>query len=101
MNHAWAVTLGNAEATKELFAAEDLKVKDRPYILIDSDNQGLHIKILWLLYGLTDEEKMMGEADSDEAARGSDSHVTTTTTKLDPRRLDSPNVVSKENNKNL
>nr|XP_037291102.1 uncharacterized protein LOC119186796 [Rhipicephalus microplus] len=56
MNHVWAVTLTSAEAARKLLSAVDVKVKDRPCLLIDPNNREVRLKLHWLLHGVTDED---------------------------------------------
>ncbi|XP_077519927.1 uncharacterized protein LOC144129701 [Amblyomma americanum] len=56
MNHVWAVTVTTADAAQKLLLAVDVKVKDRPCLLIDPNNRELRLKLHWLLHGVTDED---------------------------------------------
>lgn len=56
MNHVWAVTMTSADAVHKLLSAVDVKVKDRPCLLIDPNNREVRLKLHWLLHGVTDED---------------------------------------------
>ncbi|XP_077512787.1 uncharacterized protein LOC144123956 [Amblyomma americanum] len=56
MNHVWAVTMTTADAAQKLLLAVDVKVKDRPCLLIDPNNREVRVKLHWLLHGVTDED---------------------------------------------
>lgn len=55
MNHVWAVTLKNAEATRKMLSTGDIQVKNRRCLVVNPNDQGLRVKLHWLLYGVSDD----------------------------------------------
>ncbi|XP_077538322.1 uncharacterized protein LOC144150839 [Haemaphysalis longicornis] len=56
INHVWAVTFKNADATRKMLAATEMVVKGRRCLVIDPQNQEVKLKLHWLLYGVADED---------------------------------------------
>ncbi|XP_077528898.1 uncharacterized protein LOC144141209 [Haemaphysalis longicornis] len=56
INHVWAVTFKNAEATKKMLAAGEQEVKGRRCLVIDPQDQQVRLKLHWLLHGVDDED---------------------------------------------
>lgn len=56
INHIWAVTFNNAEATKKMLALGEQEVKGHRCLVIDPQNQQVWLKLHWLLQGVDDED---------------------------------------------
>ncbi|XP_077523225.1 uncharacterized protein LOC144134122 [Amblyomma americanum] len=56
MNRVWVVTMTTADAAQKLLLAVDVKVKDRPCLLIDPNNREVRLKLHWFLHGVADED---------------------------------------------
>lgn len=56
INHVWAVTFKNADATRKMLAATEMVVKGRRCLVIDPQNQEVKLKLHWLLHGVADED---------------------------------------------
>lgn len=56
INHVWAVTMSNADATKRLLDVKELMVKGRRCIIVDPQDQQVRLRLHWLLYGVADED---------------------------------------------
>ncbi|XP_070392796.1 uncharacterized protein [Dermacentor albipictus] len=56
VNHVWAVTLGDAAATKRLLALKEIQVKGRRCVIVDPQDQQVKLRLHWLLHGVEDED---------------------------------------------
>ncbi|XP_049519800.1 uncharacterized protein LOC125944068 [Dermacentor silvarum] len=56
INHVWAVTMNNADATKRLLDVKELKVKGRRCIVVDPQDQQVRLRLHWLIHGVADED---------------------------------------------
>nr|XP_050028649.1 uncharacterized protein LOC126524361 [Dermacentor andersoni] len=56
MNHVWAVMMKTTEATKKLLAIRSIIVKERRCIVVDPTNQGVRLKLHWMLPNVSDED---------------------------------------------
>ncbi|XP_049519372.1 uncharacterized protein LOC125943868 [Dermacentor silvarum] len=56
MNHVWAVTFSNEAAKKKILDTEGFLVKEHRCVVIDPCNQGVRLKLFWLLHGVPDED---------------------------------------------
>ncbi|XP_077506470.1 uncharacterized protein LOC144115840 [Amblyomma americanum] len=56
MNHVWAVTLKDEEREKEILQGEAFDVKEHRCVVIDPSNQGVRLKLYWLLHGMRDND---------------------------------------------
>lgn len=56
INHVWAATFKNAEATKKMLAAGEQEVKGRRCLVIDPQDHQVRLKLHWLLHGVEDED---------------------------------------------
>lgn len=56
MNHVWAAMMKTAEATRKLLATGSIVVKERRYVVVDPNNQGVRMKLYWMLPNVSDED---------------------------------------------
>ncbi|XP_077486809.1 uncharacterized protein LOC144098156 [Amblyomma americanum] len=56
MSHVWAITLKDAEAVKRITGIGELLLKKRRCLVIDPANQGVRLKLRWLLHSVPGEE---------------------------------------------
>ncbi|XP_077497678.1 uncharacterized protein LOC144108284 [Amblyomma americanum] len=56
MNHVWAVTFKDEEGKKKIMQAEAFDVKEHHCVVIDPGNQGVRLKLYWLLHGVRDDD---------------------------------------------
>ncbi|XP_075543952.1 uncharacterized protein LOC142578455 [Dermacentor variabilis] len=56
MNHVWTVTFRDEASKKKMLAAETFNVKDQPCVVYDPCNQGIRLKLYWLLHFVHDDE---------------------------------------------
>ncbi|XP_050036059.1 uncharacterized protein [Dermacentor andersoni] len=56
MNDVWAVMMKTTEATKKLLAIRSIIVKERRCIVVDPTNQGVRLKLHWMLPNVSDED---------------------------------------------
>lgn len=56
MNHLWAVTFKDEEGKKKILAADAFNVKDHRCMVIDPRDQGVRLKLYWLLHGVPDDD---------------------------------------------
>lgn len=56
INHVWAVTMCNADATKRLLALKEMEVKGRRCVVVDPQDRQVKLRLHWLIYGVADED---------------------------------------------